>query len=237
MEPASTKPSLAAPPSSAPAAAKTQNNTASIQLIPAVSDAQGPDARPYAFEMKPGEEDSYRKKMLTLAATEVQAKARAMTPKMPGAAPAKRAPARTAATPKAKAPAFDDIQFRAFDLWNTNEPIFVMTAQAHLPPDPSSPATGLRTYTITLVARADIYLELHKLLADVTDEQHLDEFPKLELVDAVDADGDGRGDLLFREVSDAGTAWAIYKPTSDSLYSLFEGTPSRPVSLPPDTKH
>jgi hypothetical protein len=209
----------------------------SIQLIPAVSDEHGPDARPYAFEMKPGEEESYRKKMLTLAATEVQAKARAMTPVMPGAAPAKRTPARPAAKPKSTAPTFDDIQFHAYDLWNTNEPVFVMSAQAHLPPDPASPSTGPRTYTITLVARADIYLELHKLLADVTDEQHLDEFPKLELIDAVDADGDGRGDLLFREISDAGTAWAIYRPSADSLYPLFEGTPSKPVLLSPDTKH
>jgi hypothetical protein len=206
-------------------------------LIPAVSDEHGPDARPYAFEMKPGEEESYRKKMLTLAATEVQAKARAMTPVMPGAAPAKRTPARPAAKPKSTAPTFDDIQFHAYDLWNTNEPVFVMSAQAHLPPDPASPSTGPRTYTITLVARADIYLELHKLLADVTDEQHLDEFPKLELIDAVDADGDGRGDLLFREISDAGTAWAIYRPSADSLYPLFEGTPSKPVLLSPDTKH
>jgi len=239
VELAPKKPSVAAPLSSVPAGAKakpSQANTASIQFIPAVSDAQGPDARPYAFEMKPGEEDSYRKKMLTLAAAEVQAKARAMTPKMPGA-PTKGVPARPAAKPKSTAPTFDDIQLRAFDLWNTNEPIFVMSAQAHLPPDPASPSTGPRTYTITLVARADIYLELHKLLADVTDEQHLDEFPKLELVDAVDADGDGRGDLLFREVSDAGTAWAIYKPTSDSLYPLFEGTPTNPIALPPDTKH
>lgn len=232
-------------PSAAAISPKTPVNTRSaiaskdgpsIQLIPAVSDAHGPDARPYAFEMKPGEEDSYRKKMLALAATEVQARARAMTPVMPSATPAKRTPPHPAAKIKSTAPTFDDVQFHAFDLWNTNEPVFVMTAQAHLAADPKSAAPEPRTFTITLVARADIYLDLHKLLAEVTDEQHLDEFPKFELIDAVDADGDGRGDLLFRQVSDAGTAWAIYKPTADSLYPLFEGTPSRPVSLPPDTK-
>jgi len=222
---------------SSPKATTPEKDAPALQLIPAVSDAHGADPRPYAFEMKPGEEESYRKKMLVLAASEVQTKARQMTPVMPGTAPAKRAPARTPVKPKTASPTFDDVQFRAFDLWNTNEPVFVMSAQAHLPAAPASPASGPRTYTITLVARADIYLELHKLLADVTDEQHLDEFPKLELIDAVDADGDGRGDLLFREVSDAGTAWAIYRPTADSLYPLFEGTPSKPVLLPPDAKH
>jgi len=232
-------------PSAAAISPKTPVNTRSaiaskdgpsIHLIPAVSDAHGPDARPYAFEMKPGEEDSYRKKMLALAATEVQARARAMTPVMPSATPTRRTPPRPAAKTKSTAPTFDDVQFHAFDLWNTNEPVFVMSAQAHLAAAPKSAAPEPRTFTVTLVARADIYLDLHKLLAEVTDEQHLDEFPKFELIDAVDADGDGRGDLLFRQVSDAGTAWAIYKPTADSLYPLFEGTPSRPVSLPPDTK-
>ena len=201
-----------------------------IQLIPAISDAHGPDPRPYAFEMKPEEEQSYRKKMLALAISEVQEKARQMTPVLPGATPTKRPPARPGA--KAAVPTFDDIQFHAFDLWNTNEPVFVMSAQAHLPASASSSAEGPRTFFLTLVAKADIYLDLHKLLSDVTDQQHLDEFPKLELIDAVDADGDGRGELLFREISDAGTAWAVYRAAADRLFPLFEGTPTKAAVIP-----
>jgi hypothetical protein len=45
------------------------------------------------------------------------------------------------------------------------------------------------------------------------------------LIDAVDADGDGRGDLLFRESSDAGSAFVIDRVVGDQVYTLFEGTP------------
>jgi len=47
----------------------------------------------------------------------------------------------------------------------------------------------------------------------------------MELIDAVDADGDGRGDLLFRRTSDSGSSYAIYRATADQLWPLFEGTP------------
>jgi hypothetical protein len=47
----------------------------------------------------------------------------------------------------------------------------------------------------------------------------------MELIDVVDADGDGRGELLFRRVFDTGSAYAIYRVTSDRLWPLFEGTP------------
>lgn len=201
-----------------------------IQLIPAISDAHGPEPRPYIFEMKPDEEQQYRKKMLALAAVEVQKKAREMTPVMPGAAKRTPAPTRPA---KAPSPTFDDIEFRAFDLWNTNQPVFVISASAHLPASTASAVNEPHTYFITLVADADIYTELHKLLVEVTDQQHLDEFPRLELVDAVDADGDGRGELLFRQVSDAGTAWVIYRATTDTLYPLFEGTPTKIAAIAP----
>ena len=201
-----------------------------IQLIPAISDAHGPEPRPYIFEMKPDEEQQYLSKLLALAAIEVQKKAREMTPVMPGAA--RRTPAATRPA-KAPSPTFDDIEFRAFDLWNTNQPVFVISASAHLPASTASVMKEPHTYFITLVADADIYTELHMLLVEVTDQQHLDEFPRLELVDAVDADGDGRGELLFRQVSDAGTAWVIYRATADTLFPLFEGTPTKIAAIAP----
>jgi len=205
--------------------------TAPVQLLPAVSDAGGPEPRPYNFEMKPEEEEGYRKKLLALASAEVLVKAKQMTPVLPSAAPAKKGPARTPTKPVQ--PTFENVQLRAFDLSNTNEPVFVMSALASLPAlAATSPVAGRSTYSITLVAKADIYLDLHKLLAQVTDEHHLDEFPRFELIDAVDADGDGRGELLFREVSDAGTAWAVYRAAADRLYPLFEGKAQQAHPLP-----
>ncbi len=73
-----------------------------------------------------------------------------------------------------------------------------------------------------LVAYPDIYNNLHKIYSGITDKFHLDVTPRLDLVDVVDADGDGRGDLLFRETTDAGKGWMIYRVTADKLWKMFD---------------
>ena len=50
---------------------------------------------------------------------------------------------------------------------------------------------------VTLVAQPDLYGNMLVLLKNVTDAAHLDETPRLHLIDAVDALADNRGDLLF----------------------------------------
>ena len=205
------KPKTLRPPQPAP-----------IQLIPAISDAAGPDPRPYAYSLKPEEEQKLRKKILALAADEVRAWA---------AQPESVAPQRRLALPgpasKAKPPqpTFEDVQLHAFDLSNSNEPVLVLTAKARMPARPNA-ASDLQ-YIITLVARDDIYGDLHKAFASVTDTGHFDVLSRLELIDAVDADGDGRGELLFRQVSDAGSAFVLYRVIGDRLWPLFQGTPGQ----------
>ena len=198
------------------------------QLIPAISDAGGPDPRPYAYDIKPDEDQKFRKKMLAMAAEAIQARAKQFAPEPASAKPAGRPSASTRKLPKAPQPNFDDIQFHAFDLWNTNEPVFVLSAKAQMPKIVAKDTAGDRdlTYFVTLVAKADIYGDLRKLQTNVTDDRHLDQIPRLELIDAVDADGDGRGEFLFREVSDADSTWAVYRAGADQLIPLFEGTPS-----------
>jgi len=212
---------MAAPSGPSKSPATGSDASGSLQLIPAVSDADGPEPRPYTYDLKGSEEQSYRKKMLALAAEAVQARARQIVPLLPGSQAQRAASSPAGKQPQ---PSFEDVQFRAFDLWNTNEPVFVFSAKAKMPPVPSS--RSALTYLITVVAKADLYGELRKLQVNLTDSQHLDEIPRMELIDAVDADGDGRGELLFRRISEAGVAWAIYRATADQLYPLFEGTPS-----------
>ncbi len=72
-----------------------------------------------------------------------------------------------------------------------------------------------------------MYGELHKVFASVTDTLHFDVLSRLELIDAVDADGDGRGELLFRQVSDGGNAFVLYRVIGDKLWPLFQGAPGQ----------
>jgi len=192
--------------------------TGAIQLIPAISDAAGPEPRPFTYELKPDEEKLFRTKMLALAAKELWTAGGGAPPAGNRPAAPARKPARAAGPPQ---PEFQDVQLRVFDLFSNNEPVLVLSAKAHLPQS-KSPTLD---YSITLVARSDMYGEVHKAWSKITDAQHLDVLPRYELIDAVDADGDGHGELLFREVSDAGTAFAVYRVIGNQLWPLFEGTP------------
>jgi hypothetical protein len=214
-------------PAVANASAAAASSKPAVQLIPAISDADGPDPRAYTYDAKPEEEQTYRRKMLALAGEEVRTRAKPAGTAAAGPASAAgkmRQQHRSAASP-AEQPTFDHVQFRFFDLSGSNEPILVLTASARMPAASASVQNSDLEYFVTVVAHADIYGELRKLYSRVTDTRHLDAIPRMELIDAVDADGDGRGELLFRQISDAGSAFAVYRVTSDQLWPLFEGTP------------
>jgi len=217
---------LTVPPAGAPTSGSSSANQ--VQLIPAISDSHGPDPRSYTYSLKPEEEQQFRKKMLAMAADEIRARAAQLAPGATASQPV-HAPSQhgKATAVKPVQPIFEDVQLRVFDLASINEPELVLTAKAHMPP-PSHEKPGASPdlqYQITLVAREDVNGDFHKALANLTDTRHLDVIPRLELIDAVDVDGDGRGELLFRQVSDAGSAFVVYRVIGDRLYTLFQGAP------------
>jgi hypothetical protein len=193
-------------------------------FLPAISDAGGPDPRPYTYEMKPAEEASYRGKMLALAATQLLSQGSTATREV---APTQKTASahQFSGKPAGKLPKpdFDDVRFRIFDLSNSNQPVLVLSARTR--PAAGASKSFEEPKEITLIARTNLEGELKKLFFSQTDSRHLDVSPRMELIDAVDADGDGRGELLFRRTSDGGSAYAIYRVTSDHLWPLFEGTP------------
>lgn len=203
-----------------PTAAKLPKDSATspqVTTIPAISDAGGPDPRPYNYDIKPAEEAGYRKKMLDLAAVEL-AKVSATPPEI---AVANRR--KTSAAHKPAAPAFDDVHLQIFDLSNSNDPVLILSAKTQPHSGTNEPAS--EGEEITLVARTNLDGDLRRLFFAHTNAQHLDVTPRMELIDAIDADGDGRGELLFRRTSDAGSSFAIYRATADRLWPLYEGTP------------
>jgi hypothetical protein len=108
---------------------------------------------------------------------------------------------------------------QVFDLTNSNDPVIVFTATV----DPSEKiAATAGKLTVSVVARIDIYGELRKLLAEATDDHHLDVNPRLEFLDAIDADGDANGELVFRESSDNGQGFVVYRAGLDRVWPIFD---------------
>ena len=197
-----------------------------VQLIPAISDAAGPEPKSFAFEWIPGEEADRRKQMVDLAKDQVRAYVAAKSKTEVAATSSHAGPKKRGAAAKPPDPILENMQMVAYDVWNSNQPVLILSAQAHMPPSAasseSSQSNSDMTYWVVLVAYPDIYHNLHKLYIGITDKFHLDMTPRLELIDAVDADGDGRGELLFRETSDMGTGWVFYRVTADKLWKLFD---------------
>src|SRR4029077_6722757 len=98
--------------------------TGAVQLISAISDAAGPDPRPYAYSLKPEEEEKFRTRMLALAGDEVRARSRQLAAETVGATGSARSSSRPGKAVAAKGTqlTFENVQLRVFDLSNSNEP-------------------------------------------------------------------------------------------------------------------
>ncbi len=190
------------------------------RVLPAISDAAGPEPHTYLLPWNIDEQERLKNSMIQLASAALQDFARTHGGTHPGP--------------------LQEVQVRAFDLTTRNEPQIILMAHAldapaapvrragprsgtkrGAPTQPPPPSGEAMTYWVTLATRQDYNGELRKLKVWATDSKHLDAYPRAELIDAVDADGDGRGELLFREISDNGQSFALYRATPDSLTQLF----------------
>ena len=201
QEPGETKEQTKIEPDSAPLQGK-------VNVIPAISDADGPQPRPYTYQTKPEEDQEFMKKMTAMAADEVKHRSEMLS------GDAGKKAKNTIVTPQ-----FHDQQLKILDISGTNEAILIYSAAATVP------WRGDLQFSTVVVARQDIYGDLHKIFAHTTDNNHLDMQPRYEFIDAVDADGDGRGELLFKQVGDSGAGYSIYRVIGDRLWPLFESKP------------
>jgi len=60
-------------------------------------------------------------------------------------------------------------------------------------------------------------------MSNITDSSRLDVTPRLELIDAVDVDGAGPAELLFREYSFDHKSFIIYNVSRNAATKMFEG--------------
>jgi len=212
---------LAPAKSAATGAAKAEPAAPKIEQLVAISDSDGPELRSYDFNLNPVERDADYKKMAGYAQDAVSKYERLRHTDF--------ASAELGAT-----------DFRFFDVDLSNEPVFVLSAPATVnfgavpraatrrrPARPTTklnePVSGKQEHAyVTVVGKVDLYGEVKLIFSSVTDSAHLDEIPRLQLIDAADVDGDKRGELLFQETTDSGTGYLIYRVYPDQLIQLFD---------------
>jgi len=115
---------------------------------------------------------------------------------------------------------------RSFDLDMSNDAVIVLSAEipgSYLAPSAKdSPGKFVSRY-VTVIARVNFEGVPVKLASSVTDSTRLDVAPRLELIDAVDVDGDGLAELLFRQYSFDEKSFIIYGVGRNSVTRVFEG--------------
>jgi hypothetical protein len=203
----------AATPTPAPTAkgvapsTKPPNATPAIQTFVAVSDEQPTDTRSFNFSWKPGEEQEVGVKMRKLALAQFQRE-----------------------NPRLTDSSLSNVVFRSFDLDLSNDAALVVSAEvAGGNPGASvkTPGKPIVRY-VTVIARLDFDGIPQKLMVNMTDSSRLDVVPRMELVDAVDVDGDGPAELLFREYSFDHKSFVIYSVGRNVATRMFEGA-SQPL--------
>jgi hypothetical protein len=214
-EPASTPQPSPTPSAQAPAEGlpvprtKLPVITSGTKTFVAVSDNEPSDIRSYAFKWKPGEEQQMETKMRKLALAQL---------------PRENA--------QLNINSLQNVVMRSFDLDLSNDAVVVFSAEipgSYLAPGGKAAPGKFVSRYVTVIARVDFEGVPQKLASSVTDSSRLDVAPRLELIDAVDVDGDGLAELLFREYGFDEKSFIIYGVGRSTVTKVFEGasTPLR----------
>jgi cytochrome c553 len=129
--------------------------------------------------------------------------------------PSRRSPAkRTAPAPEPPAPVtLLDEDLRGFELSYNGTPTFVYTAHTE--------GVGAARKDVTLVAQMNPKGDPEYAIKSVTDEGHLDQTPRMRLVDAVDADASNRASLLFELKAQNTRQFALYRVIGARAEQVF----------------
>jgi len=171
----------------------------------AISDATPFETRSLLYAMSPSERTDKSEQMNALAVSEVQKFiAKRKTPAIP------------------KDATITNFDLRAYDLEYSNSPTLVFSGTLSVP-SAKAPREGEFDYFVTVVAREDVNGTPIEIFSVVSDSNHLDAFPRMEIIDAIDADANGRGDLLFRQYSDTTISYSLYRVYPYEMRKIFEG--------------
>jgi hypothetical protein len=180
-----------------------------MQQAVAVSDAKTRPEHPFSYVWaNPEDQEKMKKSMEEMARNALGLK----TPPTPSP---KRASAKShaKAAPLAELPALVDEKFRVFELAYGSGATMVLSARTDGP--------AAQQKFVTIIAQPDLYGNALALLKNVTDNAHLDETPRMRLVDAVDALADNRGELLFELRGATQRQFALYRVLRGTAEKIF----------------
>ena len=195
-----------------------------MQQAVAVSDAKTRPEHTWSYSWADPEDEERMK----LSLEGIARNALGLNPPPPPPAPAtkasatrrgaKAAPPPPAPLPPAPAPLLDE-QFRVFELAYGSGATLVLSAHTG--------GTGAQQKFVTLIAQPDLYGNMLVLKKSVTDSAHLDEKPRMRLVDAVDALADNRGELLFELRGATQRQFGLYRVLRGQAEQLFVTGPGQ----------
>jgi len=204
--PAGAKPAGGSPVPAKPLTPSLSLSMPGLHTLVAVSDAEATHTRSYEYIWKAGEQQEAEARLRKLAIAQLPVENR-----------------------KGPPPELTNVVIRSFDLDLSNDAVLVLTAEVPpVPPvpaakgAPAAPGKPVSRY-VALIVRLNFEGALVKLAASVTDSSRLDVAPRLEFIDAVDADGAGPAELLFREYSFDQKSFVIYGIGRTTVTTMFEG--------------
>jgi hypothetical protein len=185
----------------------------------AVSDTQNQPLHVWDYIWaNPDDENKMKAGMENLARTALGLN----TPPAPAAKPAPKTASThktakpAAPPPPAPAPLLDE-QFRVFELAYGSGATMVLSAHTD--------GAGAQQKFVTLIAQPDLYGNVAVLVKNVTDAAHLDDTPRMKLIDAIDAMADNRGELLFELRGTTQRQFALYRVLRGQATRLFVSGP------------
>ena len=188
-----------------------------LQQAVAVSDPKDRPDHLWVYSWaNPADQDKMRAALEEIARTALGLDTSPPPAPKPATPPARRTTARKAAAPPPPPPypqPLRDEKFRVFELAYGSGATMVFTAD-----------TGGSLATekfVTVIAQPDLYGNIAVLYKSVTDGSHLDDTPRMRLVDAVDAEADNRGELLFELRGATARQFALFRVLRGSAERIF----------------
>jgi hypothetical protein len=189
-----------------------------LEQMIAVSDASDRETHPFVYLWADPADATNMQTQMEIAASSAIAAAqppvkpatKAHTTTATTAAQRRKAAAAPPAPPKL---VFTNERFKAYELTFSGGATLVFSGE-------TTDHAGKVKY-VTLIAQPDFNGVPKVLFKSVTDDDHLDQTPKMRLVDAVDARADNRGDLVFELRSSRDREFVIYRISGGQAEQVF----------------